>query len=107
MARELDAQEPLLTAVARKLGQAAGTLVNMTQRLTTEPALPESQSASTPNAINRNGPKKRVLPFARIRQPKSVAQLQRSELQNRASPLPATGLPRNEVPPENASAAPL
>ncbi len=32
--RKEDEQEPLLTAVARKLGQAAGTLANMTHLLT-------------------------------------------------------------------------
>ena len=49
MARKLDMQEPLLTAVARKLGQAAGTLVNMSQMLTAEPT-PESHVASTPKS---------------------------------------------------------
>ena len=33
MNRKPDAAEPLLNTVARKLGQAAGTLVNMTQQL--------------------------------------------------------------------------
>jgi len=59
MARKLDAQEPLLTAVARKLGQAAGTLVNVTQRLTTDPTPAESQPASTANAIQPQRSKKK------------------------------------------------
>ena len=51
MARKLEAQEPLLIAAARKLGQAAGTLVNMTQMLTTEQKTPESRSSSKPGSI--------------------------------------------------------
>lgn len=39
-----DSQEPLLNAVARKLGRAAGTLANMTHSLTAEPAMRESHS---------------------------------------------------------------
>lgn len=34
MRRKVEVQETLLSAVARKLGRAAGTLANMTQRLT-------------------------------------------------------------------------
>jgi hypothetical protein len=36
MTRKLDAQEPLLNTVARKLGRAAGTLANLTHKITTE-----------------------------------------------------------------------
>ena len=39
-----DSREPLLNAVARKLGRAAGTLANMTHSLTAEPAMSESHS---------------------------------------------------------------
>jgi hypothetical protein len=39
-----DSQEPLLNAVARKLGRAAGTLANMTHSLTAEPGTRESHS---------------------------------------------------------------
>lgn len=51
MARKLNSQEPLLIAAARTLGKAAGTLVNMTQILTTEPTTPESHSPSKPESI--------------------------------------------------------
>src|ERR1700686_1930607 len=44
MTRKLDSQEPLLNAVARKLGRAAGTLANMTRSLTAEPGMSESHS---------------------------------------------------------------
>ena len=52
MTRKADSQEPLLNAVARRLGQAAGTLANMTHRLTTEPATGESHSPSRPESVN-------------------------------------------------------
>jgi len=52
MTRKLDTPEPLLTAVARKLGLAAGTLANMTHRLTAEPATTESRSPSKPESLN-------------------------------------------------------
>ena len=50
MTRTSDAQEPLLTAVARKLGQAAGTLANMTHMLTTDKVTTPSQLASKPES---------------------------------------------------------
>jgi histidine ammonia-lyase len=52
MTRKLDTPEPLLTAVARKLGQAAGTLANMTHRLTAEPITTESRSPSKPESVD-------------------------------------------------------
>lgn len=51
MDRKLNAQEPLLIAAARTLGKAAGTLMNMTQILTTEPTPPQSHSAAKPESI--------------------------------------------------------
>jgi hypothetical protein len=50
MTRKLDAQEPLLSAVARKLGQAAGTLANMAHLLTTEQTVRASHSPSKPES---------------------------------------------------------
>ena len=44
MTRKLDGQEPLLTAVARKVGQAAGTLANMAHKLTADQAPSPSQA---------------------------------------------------------------
>ena len=53
MTRKLDSQEPLLNTVARKLGQAAGTLANLTHKLTTEQtAAAASQSTSKPESMN-------------------------------------------------------
>jgi hypothetical protein len=59
MTRKLDSQEPLLNAVARKLGRAAGTLANMTHILTTEPATRELRSPSKPESVSSGsaGPK--------------------------------------------------
>jgi len=49
MTRKLDAQEPLLNTVARKLGRAAGTLANLTHKITTEQsAAPHTASESAP-----------------------------------------------------------
>jgi cytoskeletal protein RodZ len=69
MARKLKAQEPLLIAAARTLGKAAGTLVNMTQILTTEPTPPESHSASKPESIKPESPKKKSLATTRQNSP--------------------------------------
>ena len=44
MTRKPDAQEPLLNTVARKLGQAAGALANMTHLLTKEQATRASRA---------------------------------------------------------------
>jgi len=53
MTRKLDSQEPLLNTVARKLGQAAGTLANLTHKLTTEQtAAAASQLTSKPESMN-------------------------------------------------------
>jgi hypothetical protein len=55
MTRKLDAQEPLLNTVARKLGRAAGTLANLTHKITTEqPAAshPVSQAKSVQQPKN-------------------------------------------------------
>jgi hypothetical protein len=53
MTRKLDSQEPLLNTVARKLGQAAGTLANLTHKLTTEQtAAAASQSTPKPESMN-------------------------------------------------------
>jgi hypothetical protein len=51
MTRKLDAQEPLLNTVARKLGRAAGTLANLTHKITTEQNSGESHSASKPKSV--------------------------------------------------------
>jgi len=52
MTRKRDAQEPLLNAVARKLGQAAGTLANMTHMLTTDQTTKKSHSPSKSQSVN-------------------------------------------------------
>lgn len=51
MTRKPDAQEPLLNTVARKLGRAAGTLANLTHKITTEQNSGESHSASKPKSV--------------------------------------------------------
>jgi hypothetical protein len=61
MARKLDAEEPLLTAVARKLGRAAGTLVNMTQMLSAEQTTPESNSMSERESSKSEPPNKKKI----------------------------------------------
>jgi hypothetical protein len=53
MSRKLNSQEPLLNTVARKLGQAAGTLANLTHKLTTEQDAGESHSPSKPKSVQR------------------------------------------------------
>ncbi|HEY4764748.1 MAG TPA: hypothetical protein VIH75_13805 [Candidatus Sulfotelmatobacter sp.] len=50
MTRKPDAQEPLLNTVARKLGQAAGTLANMTHLLTKEQATRASRAPANPGS---------------------------------------------------------
>ena len=45
MARKLDQKEPLLSAVARKLGHAAGTLANLTSGLA-KPEAPKGSRAA-------------------------------------------------------------
>lgn len=50
MPRKSDAQEPLLNTLARKLGQAAGTLANMPYILTTDQPTRPSQPASKPES---------------------------------------------------------
>jgi hypothetical protein len=50
MTRQSDAQAPLLNAVARKLGQAAGTLASMTHMLRTGQPTRPSQPASRPES---------------------------------------------------------
>ena len=50
MTRKPDAQEPLLNTVARKLGQAAGTLANMTHLLTKEQATRASRAPAKPGS---------------------------------------------------------
>jgi hypothetical protein len=56
MARKRDDQEPLLSAVARKLGYAAGTLANLTHVLAKEQAAKQSNSGK-PEPVKNNGPK--------------------------------------------------
>jgi hypothetical protein len=53
MTRKLDAQEPLLNTVARKLGRAAGTLANLTHKITTEQNSGASPSASKPKSVEQ------------------------------------------------------
>jgi hypothetical protein len=53
MTRKLDAQEPLLNTVARKLGRAAGTLANLTHKITTEQNSGASPSASKPKSVQQ------------------------------------------------------
>jgi hypothetical protein len=50
MTRKPVAQEPLLNSVARKLGQAAGTLANMTHWLTKEQATRASRAPLKPGS---------------------------------------------------------
>jgi hypothetical protein len=53
-------QEPLLNTVARKLGHAAGTLTNVTHKLTENlSALPEAVTAQVREAANTIAPAKR------------------------------------------------
>jgi len=50
MARKSTQQEPLLNSVARKLGQAAGTLANMAHILTNDLRPKESQAPPKPGS---------------------------------------------------------
>src|ERR1700749_3209515 len=63
MNRRTDEQEPLLTAVARKRGQAAGTLANMTHLLTPDKTAKLSDSPThsepLPDAQQPSGKKVR------------------------------------------------
>jgi hypothetical protein len=79
MARKPDAQEPLLTAVARTLGHAAGTLVNMAQKRTTEQINPESRSPSQPESVEPE-------PVNQTKSPASVRQNRSTKLGQAATP---------------------
>src|SRR5579864_1092129 len=83
MTRKANAEEPLLIAAARTLGKAAGTLVNMTQMLTSEPTA--SHSASEPESITPRSPNR-----------KSSASVlrNRSKKQRRATPKKQTAKSR-------------
>jgi hypothetical protein len=83
MTRKATAQEPLLIAAARTLGKAAGTLVNMTQKLTSEPTL-ASHSASEPESIPPRSPNKKS----------SASVRNRSKKQRRATPKKQTAKSR-------------
>jgi hypothetical protein len=65
-------QEPFLNTVARKLGQAAGTLTKVTQELTENlSTFPESVETKMRNAVNSGTPGKRSQ--VRTRHPKKSA----------------------------------
>ena len=65
-------QEPFLNTVARKLGQAAGTLTKVTQELTENlSTIPESVETKMRKAANRGAPGKRSR--VRTRHPKKKA----------------------------------
>jgi hypothetical protein len=70
MARKPNAQEPLLIAAARTLGKTAGTLVNMTQMLTTEPTPSESRSTSEPESLKPQSPNKKNSASVHKKRPK-------------------------------------
>lgn len=53
MTRKVDPQEPLLNAVARKLGRAAGTLANMTHKLGTNSETTNSRMPSKKKTAKR------------------------------------------------------
>jgi hypothetical protein len=58
MARKSTQQEPLLNSVARKLGQAAGTLANMAHTLTNDLRPKESQPPPKPGSRRPRSVKK-------------------------------------------------
>lgn len=62
MTRKSDSQEPLLNAVARRLGQAAGTVANITHALTGVPGTGRSHPSSNPESVQSSS-----------RQPESAA----------------------------------
>jgi hypothetical protein len=86
MTRKPDAQEPLLTAVARTLGHAAGTLVNMAQKRTSEQTSPGSRSPSQPESIEPD-------PVNQTKSPASARQ-NRPTKQGQATPKKQTTKPR-------------
>ena len=53
MTRKVDAQEPLLSAVARQLGRAAGTLAGITHKLVMNAATTDSGTASKKEPAKR------------------------------------------------------
>jgi hypothetical protein len=70
MTRKSDAQEHLLNVVARELGQAAGTLANMTHMLTADKVGRESGSASKPESVNAKAVNKDTSPASARQNPK-------------------------------------
>ena len=100
MARKLNAQETLLIAAARTLGKAAGTLVNMTQILTTEPTPPQSHSAAKPESIKPESPNKNESPNKK----KSSATVRQNQTTKQGHAIPKKrtaksrkGSPRNTI----------
>lgn len=59
MARKVGMEETLLSAVARKLGRAAGTLANMTQMLASEAAATSVRSGSKGESTQPTSVRKR------------------------------------------------
>ena len=93
MARKLDEQEPLLTAVARKLGEAAGTLANMlsAEQATTETNQQENQDSTdkktaSPTGRNRSAKQSRSrAKKSNSRPQKASSSAQKAAGANRAS----------------------
>jgi hypothetical protein len=91
-------QEPLLNTVARKLGQAAGTLTKVTQELTENlSTLPESVATKIRKAANSGTPgkrsrvhprrpRKRIRGAARRQKTKDTATVEERRLKRNKSP---------------------
>jgi hypothetical protein len=96
--KQLVKQEPLLNTVARKLGQAAGTLTKVTQELTENlSTLPESVATKVRKAANRGAPgkssrlrtrhpRKRIRRAARRQKTKGTANVEKRRLPRDKSP---------------------
>lgn len=81
MTRKPDAQEPLLNTVARKLGQAAGALANMTHLLTKEQA---TRASRAPLKSGSDAPKSSKSSLKKENGPVTVDRKQsRGQLQKR------------------------
>jgi hypothetical protein len=82
-------QEPFLNTVARKLGQAAGTLTKVTQELTENlSTFPETVQTKMRSAASSGAPGKRSRVRTRpaARKPKTTATVQKRRLPKKKSP---------------------
>lgn len=88
MTRKSDSQEPLLNAVARRLGQAAGTVANLTHVLTSAPGSGRSHPPSNRESVRSSSRQPESANSGSVPAEANSASLRRSRTakQRKASP---------------------